>query len=64
MSRVKKSSHICLLQHGRGSSVGRLDDALGYLAGLLPKKSINIYNVGFSKTDRVWNRKKSLRAKF
>jgi len=51
MSRVKKSSHIRLLQHGRGSSMGRLDDALGYLAGLLPKKSINIYNAGFSKNN-------------
>lgn len=64
LSRVKKSSHIHLLQHGRGSSVGRLDDALGYLSGLLPKKSINIYNAGFSNSGRVWNRKESLKAKF
>jgi len=64
MSRVKKGSDIRLLRHGRGSTFGRVDDAMGYLAGLLPKKSINIYNAGFTKDNRVWNRKKSMRAKF
>ncbi len=68
MSRVKKSDHIRLLEHGRGSPLGNRRDALEYLTGLLPRKNINIYNVGFpagfEKSSSYWNWEQSLKAKF
>ena len=68
MSRVKKSDHIRLLDHGLGSPLGNRRDALDYLTGLLPRKNINIYNAGFKKgfedSSGCWNWGRSLKAKF
>jgi len=64
MSRVKKSEHIRLLEHGPGSASGNRRSALEYLTSLLPRKTINIYNAGFENSSGFWNWKQSLKAKF
>jgi hypothetical protein len=64
MSRVSKRSHIRLLEHGKHSTMGKRENALRYLSGLLPQKNINIYNAGFNEGNGVWNKERSLKASF
>ena len=64
MSRVACSDHIRLLPHVRGTLLGNRVRAHNYLTGLLPMKSINIFNAGFTKKNGLWNWRKCLKAKF
>ena len=64
MSRVQCSDHIRLLPHVRGTLLGNRTRALHYLTGLLPKKSINIFNAGFTKCNGRWNWRRCRRANF
>ena len=64
LSRVEEAKHIRLLEHKRGTPVGGRGTALGYIANLLPQKTINMYNAGFRDNNGHWNRKESLKAKF
>ena len=64
LSRVEEAKHIRLLEHKRGTPVGGRQRALGYIANLLPQKTINMYNAGFRDNNGHWNRKESLKAKF
>lgn len=64
MSRVKNSDHIRLLHHLPGTLLGNQKRALAYLTELLPNKSINMYNAGFSNNNGLWDWNKALKAKF
>lgn len=64
MSRVKEGEHIRLLEHGRGSIIGGRQNAYGYIANLLPQKSISMYEAGFQESKGMWNQQRALKAKF
>ena len=64
MSRVECSDHIRLLPHVRGTPLGNRTRAYKYLTGLLPRKSIAIYNEGFRNNNGKWDWRKSLEANF